>query len=317
MEYTRLWLRKIFILPKYKKLVLEAYRDKNSQALKEIQTSNRRLYGWEKVQDLKPDLAFHSRLWQAMCEVYKDGEEIDLGIISTGYRDVALKGHSRSVLESNIYLMGFYDELSAIQEYAQYVRPGSIAVDVGANVGAHTFSLSSMVGPSGKVHAYEPRASILESLRANITLNKAQNVIVHAVGLGKEQGKIPFNEEDGHFNQGIGHFDPDSKVFIPITSLDDDLGRIEGRISLIKIDVEGYELQVIEGAREVLAKHRPAIVLEYNSPPWSMADILKSCPWHAQVFRLPNNFYEKTSQVLDFGSLVGFNNILILPKEGH
>ena len=314
MEYARQWRIKQFVLPEYKTLALEAYQDKNSEALKKIRTSSRRLYGLEKISDLKSDLEFRAMIWQAICEIYRDGNETNLGTVSTGFRDVFLNCHSHSVLESWVYLMGFYDELSTIQGYAKYVRPGSTAIDVGANVGAHTLSLSSIVGPHGKVHAYEPRALIVERLEANLKLNQAENVVVHAVGVGQKRGQIPFNEEGGNFNQGVGHFDPDSKVVIPITSLDEDLSRIVGGISFIKIDVEGYELQVLQGAREVLAKHRPTIVLEYNSPPWAITDILESCPWPAQVYRLPNNFYEQTSLVRDFGSLQGFNNILVLPN---
>jgi len=314
MEYARQWRIKRFVLPEYKKLVLEAYQDKNSQALKKIRTSSRRLYGLEKISDLKSDLEFRAMIWQAMCEIYKDGNETDLRVVNTGFRDVSLNCHSHSVLESWVYLMGFYDELPTIQGYAPYVPPGSVTIDVGANVGAHTLSLSLMVGPHGQVHAYEPRVSIVQRLKANLALNQAKNVIVHALGVGQKQGQIPFNEESSDFNQGTGHFDPDSKVLIPIISLDEDLGRIEGRISFIKIDVEGYELQVIRGAREILAKHRPAIALEYNSPPWKITDILASCPWPAQVYRLPNNFYEQTRPVEDFGRLQGFHNILVLPK---
>jgi len=315
MAYARQWRIKQFALPEYKTLVLEAYQDKNSEALKKIRTSSRRLFGLEKISDLKSDGEFRGLIWQAMCEIYKDGNATDLGVVSTGFRDVSLNCHSRSVLESWVYLMGFYDELSTIQGYAKYVCPGSTAIDVGANVGAHTLSLSSMVGPYGQVHAYEPRASIVDRLKVNLKLNQAGNVVVRAVGVGQKRGQIPFNEGSNDFNQGVGHFDPDSKVLIPITSLDEDLSRLEGQVSFIKIDVEGYELQVIRGAREVLAKHRPAIVLEYNSPPWAITDILESCPWPAQIYRLPNNFYEQTSLVRDFGSLQGFHNILILPTS--
>jgi FkbM family methyltransferase len=151
---------------------------------------------------------------------------------------------------------------------------GGFMLDVGANTGLFTL-LAAAANPMIKVCAFEPLASVNALLRANLALNPrlAGQINVYQLGLSNVAGSFDFYEtindhglvttssslELGHAQQ-VGEY---RKQVITTETMDAWASRLEiGRICLIKIDVEGHEYAVIEGARETIARHRPFMTIE-------------------------------------------------------
>jgi len=136
-------------------------------------------------------------------------------------------------------------------------------VDVGANAGSYTILASSVRG--AKVYAFEPVPNTYNRLIENISINHAENrVKCFNVGLGREEGIIAFTSDLDTVNHAVSlnEYAPNT-INVNVTTLD--LGLKDTQPSLIKIDVEGYETLVLEGATETLAKPTLlAVIIELN-----------------------------------------------------
>lgn len=142
------------------------------------------------------------------------------------------------------------------------------ALDVGANVGNHTCYFASRFA---QVHAFEVNPTTALILRANIAFNQLGNVSAHEVGLGDTEALLPFEEFRGG-NIGRSRFisadtqapaaEPRSRLrIVPFDHLEPELG-IKHRVSLVKIDVEGFERRVIAGMATMLARDKPLVLFE-------------------------------------------------------
>ena len=145
--------------------------------------------------------------------------------------------------------------------FQQMIREGDVVVDVGANIGCHTMTFAKIVGPSGMVLAFEPQKPVYNLLCGTVGLNEQWHVNTYPYALGAERGmtKVPFVQYDKPSSFGgvsvgglVGHD-------VPVVPLDDfDLPRL----TFIKIDVEGYEREVLLGAKAQIARHRPILYVE-------------------------------------------------------
>ena len=136
------------------------------------------------------------------------------------------------------------------------LRPGDLVADVGANNGFTGILFARSVGASGKVVGFEPSPANLEAARENIRLNGVPNFELVAAAVGAAPGKVSF--EPGFGNGAIARNGP---IEVPVVTLDAHFG--ERRVDLLKLDIEGYELEALRGARAVLAK-RPALAIEMH-----------------------------------------------------
>jgi FkbM family methyltransferase len=152
------------------------------------------------------------------------------------------------------------------------VRPGDVVLDIGANIGLVTFVLADLVGPRGQVHAYEPNPRLCDLIERSRQRNGADNVTLHRVAVGAREGHAVLNVPAGHAAAAFlaeGQTDSGESVDVPVRPLGEHgtdselLG--QPRVRLIKIDVEGYEEDVLEGALPLLASEsRPfAILFEF------------------------------------------------------
>ena len=147
-----------------------------------------------------------------------------------------------------------------------WLRAGMTVLDVGAHVGQYTLLASGIVGPAGRVIAFEPHPVLGRVLARNVTRAGCQNVTVLPVALGRASGSgtLVLHPPD---NFGGSSLRPDdasaghARATVEVTTLDEALDRLGGPpVDLVKIDVEGAELDVIDGARGTLAAN-PGIVL--------------------------------------------------------
>jgi FkbM family methyltransferase len=145
------------------------------------------------------------------------------------------------------------------------LRPGDCFIDVGANIGCHAITAARRVGVGGHVLAFEPNKANRAELCANLELNSLANVLVWPCGLGTAV-RTHRMQADPSNPGGAKIADDCTDNFEPVQVAPLDLMRPARTIRLVKIDVEGYELQVLEGARGLFgAEDAPACVLEYNA----------------------------------------------------
>ena len=139
-----------------------------------------------------------------------------------------------------------------------FTRPDTIAVDLGAHIGIHTLVMSRKVGPEGLVIAFEPQFKIFRELHYNLNLNDcSHNVIALRNAVGDTQGVCELGERNPSNEGGtsIGH-GGDTAYMVSLDSLN------LNNISLIKMDVESYEINVLRGAKQTLMRNKPVVILE-------------------------------------------------------
>jgi FkbM family methyltransferase len=168
-----------------------------------------------------------------------------------------------------VFVTGAYEEpTSALM--AELVRPGDLAVDVGANVGFFTLLLSRLVGESGRVIAFEPMPHALDRLRAHVALNRCNNVVIRDCALGSEAGTSQLYLGPRH-HTSTASLKPRpgaATVDVACTTLDEALGA-ESLVACLKIDAEGWEPEVLAGAGRVLAQESaPFVIAEVSEPAW-------------------------------------------------
>lgn len=148
------------------------------------------------------------------------------------------------------------------------IKTGQTAYDVGANYGIHTLLMSRLVGPDGCVCAFEPHPRIHGSCRENIELNRICNVKLLNVGLGATAGDMSYSEAH---HEGAGHFVASSAGVASMTLRCE---TIDGLVAagtipppdFIKIDVEGFEGNVLAGAKVTAQEHRPTFAIDLHTP---------------------------------------------------
>jgi FkbM family methyltransferase len=156
-------------------------------------------------------------------------------------------------------------------------KPGDTVLDIGANFGLFTRFLSESVGKTGWVYSFEPTGDMFGVLENNCTHLGLANTRAFRTALSDRTGSsemvIPMSE-DGTLNHYDGSLSGDSAnptegrtVAVETTTLDDFCTHHGlDRIDFIKCDVEGHEIEVLEGARRTLLHHRPTHLIEVNEP---------------------------------------------------
>ena len=151
--------------------------------------------------------------------------------------------------------------------FVKSMRPGDVVVDAGANVGYYTILASKLVGPTGRVYAFEPDPTAFALLERNVRLNGAGNVVAEQKALSNANTTLELfiagdNKGDDRIYQPEGENRPSIKV--PAVRLDDYLrGKVE-HVDFVKMDTQGAEGVIIEGMEETLrANPQLAMIVEY------------------------------------------------------
>ena len=146
----------------------------------------------------------------------------------------------------------------------QHVQAGMCVVDIGANLGLYTLLLSRLVGPTGCVIGIEPDPELFGALQANCRENRASNVELHNLAAGSERGRSVLHRSgiNAGDNRLARHESAVSRsVEVNIATLDEIVrGR---RVDFIKMDVQGWEGEVIAGMQQVLTNPELQICFEY------------------------------------------------------
>ena len=182
---------------------------------------------------------------------------------------------SRSSAHRLLYLEGerFVAERHLLH---QLLRPGMRVADVGANIGYYALLFAAAVGPGGQVSCFEPEPDNLAELGRTLAWNRLANVRVFPVAVGEADGEVLLARGVNGTVAAQGPTPGPEAVAVPLRRLDTLLP--EG-VDLLKMDVEGYEGRVLDGAERLLREHRPIIFLELHpaaiTPPHSLKTIIE------------------------------------------
>jgi len=180
--------------------------------------------------------------------------------------------------------------------FEERVTAGGVVFDVGAHVGFYTLLASRLVGPSGKVVAFEPLPRNLQFLKRHLRLNQVDNVTVIEAAVLDSDGEIAFAEGP---NSSMGSVSQQGELKITSVSLDALVSRGEVPApQYMKIDVEGAELSVLLGARSILSETPPTLFLATHGRDVHQrcCDLLESLGYYLQA--LTDESLHSTSEVL-------------------
>ena len=192
-------------------------------------------------------------------------------IVRVRRRGIAWQLDLAEAIDLVIYLQGQFEPASA-RAYRQLLRPADTVLDIGANVGAHTLPLAQAIGPGGKLIAFEPTRYAYEKLLANIELNPqlAQRITAEQIALGRKAESEYHAELYASWDLAqAGDRHPKHRGLRKATTgasmyrLDSFLAErgIE-KVDFIKIDVDGYECDVLCGAEQTLGRWQPTLLVE-------------------------------------------------------
>lgn len=145
--------------------------------------------------------------------------------------------------------------------------PGDVFYDIGANVGVFSFIAATLVGENGAVLAFEPEENNLTCLRRSMERASLANLTLHDCALGAEDGEMTFDRRGGAFSGRLVDTGDDGvgmAVRVGVRSIDSLVDDGAPPPTLLKIDVEGGEGAVLEGAARTLRVHKPAVLCEMH-----------------------------------------------------
>lgn len=200
-----------------------------------------------------------------------------------------------------------------------FIKPGDSVFDIGANIGTHSLFMSSMVGPGGCVFSFEPQRIVFQLLCGNMALNGVRNVYASNFAVGASRGAAVIPKVDyarmGNFG-GVRLAAEGDGDLVDVIALDNTNIK---KCSLIKLDVEGMELSVLQGAAMIVETAKPVILAENNnelkSP--SLIQYLKNSGyvlyWQFSSFFTPDNYFGNKSDV--FGNIYDVNILCVHPEQ--
>lgn len=208
---------------------------------------------------------------------------------------------SNNKVSHSLFLMGIYD-LSLTEAIFRLLMPNETALDIGANIGYITSLMANRVGKYGQVYCFEPNPKVYEELLETISNQKWHHVTPSSLALSNESGSGFLVVKSD--NTGEGHLIKDlnidtSNLVCSQTTYSINYSRLDefakftniSQIDLIKIDVEGHELEVFKGAGEWISKGKVRDILfeEHRAYPNETTQFLESCGY--KIFRIEKGFW--------------------------
>jgi FkbM family methyltransferase len=231
-------------------------------------------------------------------------------IFENSYLKLKQCRHGAMLFFSNDTYVGrsldMYGEFSEEEMYLfnQIIHPGMTIIDAGANIGAHTIYFAKKTGSNGRVFAFEPQRVLYHVLCGNLALNLHYNVTAINAALGPQstQLTVPTIDytRDGNFaGLELGKRDGED---VPVLTLD---SYSLSSCHVIKIDVEGMERDVLEGAQATLTEHRPLLYVENDRSEKSkqLIDWLLNADyrlfWHLPPLFNKGNYFGQCENIFD------------------
>ncbi|MGI0489157.1 FkbM family methyltransferase [Pantanalinema rosaneae CENA516] len=214
----------------------------------------------------KPEIQLRRAIWE-----YFKAKQIEQEIQLIWHFDLKISLYLANDLSSQLFIAGCY-EPNEFYWLSRVLRPGMTFLDVGANDGLYALFTSRIVGSEGLVYAFEPSPREFNRLQSNITLNQITNIQAVPIALANINGSIELKlSNNEHAGQNtLGQFIYEGvaaaeTTIIPVQRLDDWIAEAAiHQIDMIKMDVEGAEFSVLQGAKQSLITYRPLLLLELS-----------------------------------------------------
>ncbi|MEO7115550.1 MAG: FkbM family methyltransferase [Caldimonas sp.] len=190
-------------------------------------------------------------------------KELPTAIVTGKRHGFRMKLDRSDWAQCTTWFLGRYFELGVQRCLDQLLREGDTMVDIGANIGMIALHARSLVGKTGRVICFEPNPECASAVEEHMKLNGIRNVEVRRCALASAPGTLTLNLTSEH--SGTATLAPVrgtvvKSIQVPVRVGDDELERVAPKV--IKIDVEGFELNVLQGLRKTLAKHKPILITE-------------------------------------------------------
>jgi FkbM family methyltransferase len=235
--------------------------------------------------------------------------------------------HDKGV-ESSLFYTGTY-EPGTLYVMKSLLKPGDTFIDVGANIGLMSLFAASCIGPSGKILSLEPNPNTASILRRNRELNKFSSMNIIETAIGSEEGFAKIFPNN-HINRGGASLIRSGKgeqgIEIKVQTLDYFIGDLNLNPVLVKIDVEGFELEVLKGSKSLInGPDSPALIIEYSSERATgggetedIFSLVKENKTY-RVFRLEKSKESISNliEIKDKSQLPNHDNIFCIPEKLH
>lgn len=180
-----------------------------------------------------------------------------------------MRANLRNPEHERMYFYGDHDERYEIANIRRIIKPGDICWDIGANIGFYTCLFASLTGPTGRVVAFEPVSVTREYLSANVSLNGFSQVTVIPKALGARPENQPIYFGDAAAAEGTASLrQGDAQKIAELVEVET-LDRVSAGLPVpdfIKIDVEGFQVELLVGARAFFNAHSPMVMAELRDP---------------------------------------------------
>ncbi|MFC1850233.1 FkbM family methyltransferase [candidate division CSSED10-310 bacterium] len=225
------------------------------------------------------------------------------------------------VLGESLYVRGYFEQQET-KFVKQILKPGMVFIDVGANMGYYSLLAAKLVGQAGQVHSFEPNPRMFQELTYNVELNGFSNISLNSQALADKPGQARLSRydkgEEVYCSLSNSSY-PGAEIIgyddVSVQTLDNYINKNGiDKVDLIKIDVEGAELMVLQGAQNLLSDSRKLIVmLEFDQRlcdafDYTVNDILQTLEeYDFKVYTLSDGLFEHVSETTDIHRLCSVN----------
>lgn len=182
------------------------------------------------------------------------------------------------------------------------IKDKELVLDIGANIGYHTVLFAKSINPSVRVISYEPVKKTFEILQSNVELNSLTNVDLNNFALGSKNESMVININDEPGWNSLVHNNPNSKSETIEISKGDDILKDKNKKVFIKIDTEGFELEVLKGLVEFIKSNNCTIIFEFTPE------------FYIELYKSADNAIKKLSEIL---TETGYSKILNIEENQY
>lgn len=259
----------------------------------------------------------------------KQIRKLVLSLLKLTSKDISIRHH----FTGNLFLLNSYKhkgywyygkkrEQNSMKIFSEIIKPGMNVLEIGGHIGYLTTYYSSLVGPSGKVVVFEPGKNNLKYLYSNVKNSNAGNVIIEELAAGNQNSNMTFylDHITGQNNTLVKSFEgfeknrelsaePESEYTtdsVTVVKLDDYLIKKE-LPDFVKIDIEGYEWECIEGFKATIENKRPILMIEIQANQEKIINYFISLN-----YKICNDMMVEIKSLKDFKN-IGTPNIFFFP----
>jgi FkbM family methyltransferase len=275
-------------------------------------------------------LSLTTKIYRSVFRFGNSDEEV-----TVSFRGITLLAPTKDETIVPGLVGGFYERIE-LDVFERLAAMSKTIVDVGANIGLYSCVAADRAPTFAKIVAFEPIAENLHYLNKNRERNeRAARIVVEEEAVGESSGLVNIYLAEGqigtHSVSAKNALDSNTSISVPMVCLDDYVDKkLHDSIELLKVDVEGYEVAVLRGAKSVLRKDRPTLFVEFipdslrncNFDPMEFLDIVFDMYDHVFLVEEPRGIFKRCSRqdLLDADRSYRNANLIAISKasqRGH